>query len=66
MSFSSCLISESLEKQGDLSGALSNAGASLKIDEKLSALDPTNATWQKDVKASRAWVEQLSAQQKKR
>ena len=39
--------------------AISNAEASLKIDERLSQLDRSNVSWQKDLKASRTWLEQL-------
>ena len=39
--------------------AISNAEASLKIDERLSQLDRSNIAWQEDVKVSRAWVKEL-------
>jgi hypothetical protein len=32
------------------------------MDEHLAALDPTNATWQSDVRVSRNQVERLRAQ----
>ena len=42
--------------------AIGNAEASLKIAEQLSQLDRSNVTWQEDVKAGRAWLEQLRRQ----
>ena len=40
----------------------SNAEAAFKIAERLSQLDRSNIIWQMDVKASRAWLEQLLRQ----
>jgi len=34
---------------------------SLRIDERLAATDPTNVTWQNDVKVRRALVAELRA-----
>jgi hypothetical protein len=47
------------ERQGNRAEALGFAEESLKIDERLAALDPTNATWQRDLLVSRALVARL-------
>ena len=49
-------------KQKHWPDAIANAEASLETDERLSQLDRSNVTWQEDVKASRAWLEQLRQQ----
>ena len=38
--------------RGDLAGAETSHRAALKIAESLAALDPTNATWQRDLAVS--------------
>jgi hypothetical protein len=47
------------ERQADYKIALRYAEDGLAIAERLAALDPTNATWQKDVAYSRALVARL-------
>ena len=42
------------ELSGDRTEALRLAEESLALDERLAALDPSNATWQNDVAVSRA------------
>ena len=49
-------------KQKHWPDAIANAEAAFKTAERLSQLDRSNVTWQKDVKASRAWLEQLRRQ----
>jgi hypothetical protein len=59
LSYSFFQISKLQAQQKRWPDAIANAEASLKTDERLSQLDSTNATWQLDVKASRAWLDQL-------
>jgi len=47
------------ERQTNRTEALHFAEQSLEIDERLAALDSTNATWQRDVAVSRAPVQRL-------
>ena len=55
-------ISKLQAKQKHWPDAISNAEAVFKIAERLSQLDRSNVAWQKDVKVSRAWLEQLRQQ----
>ena len=55
-------ISKLQAQQKNWPDAIGIAEASLKIAEWLSQLDRSNVLWQKDVKASRAWLEQLRRQ----
>jgi hypothetical protein len=57
-----------LQAQGDLDAALDScppdkalpfSQESLRIVERLSSLEPSNATWRKDVQVSRRLVERL-------
>ena len=62
LSYSLFQISKLDAKQKHWPDAIGNAEASLKIAEQLSQLDRSNVTWQDDVKAGRAWLEQLRRQ----
>jgi ABC-type polar amino acid transport system ATPase subunit len=52
-------MARSYEQQGDPARALQFAQESLVIDERLAALDPSNAVWQRDLAVSRALVTRL-------
>ena len=62
LSYSLFKISKLQAQQKHWPDAIGNAEASLEIDERLSQLDRSNVIWHEDVKASRAWLEQLRRQ----
>jgi hypothetical protein len=59
LSFSLTRTGDILRAQGDTAEALAAYRQSLAIDERLAALDPTNATWRQDLAVSRANVARL-------
>ena len=61
LSFSFTKLASTYEQQGERLRALEHAERSLRIDERLAALDRSNVMWQRDERVRRAMVARLKA-----